>query len=60
VVKAQTTIPSDYHWTNPKTGQAYVTRIKRCSGCGGASWGPTGRHEEDGGCAIWGCLSCAT
>lgn len=43
-----------YVFTNPETGQRFITYLYRCPGCNGTNWGPTITAP-----GIWHCLTCA-
>ena len=45
-------LTAERHWTNPRTGQAFVTRLARCERCGFACWGEVGEQSA------WACLIC--
>jgi hypothetical protein len=46
------TISGERHWTNPKAGKRFVTRLAKCNDCGFACWGEVGNQDQ------WGCLVC--
>jgi hypothetical protein len=50
----QTAPDATYTFTNPQTGQRFVTSLYRCPRCHGTQWGP---QIDDPG--VWHCLTCA-
>jgi hypothetical protein len=45
-------VSGERHWTNPQTGKAFVTRLKKCERCRFSLWGEVGNQDQ------WGCLLC--